>query len=141
MWNWDKEKEEPCFAACATAKSFREHIDAVNDSFFVACLDIGHAEMKGSNTSAEEMVRGLGNRLKALHIHDNDKLHDSHQIPFSMNIDFVPIVKALKEIGYDGYFTLEASSYLEDMKNPDVKKCVKDLYNSAKKLADMYENF
>ena len=141
MWNWFPDAEHSTFAACATPESFNAHLDAVNDDYFVACLDIGHAEMKGSNTTAEEMVRALGNRLKALHIHDNDRLHDSHQLPFTMNIDFEPIVKALKDINYDGYFTLEASSYLEDMKNPDVNKCVKDLYNSAKRLADMYEKF
>ena len=37
--------------------------------------------------------------------------HDSHQIPFSMNIDFTAVVNALKETGYKGYFTLEADAY------------------------------
>lgn len=140
MWNWSKFFRHSKFAACATPKSFNEHLDAVNDEYFVACLDIGHAEMKGSKTNAEKMIRALGNRLKALHIHDNDKLHDSHQIPFSMNIDFLPIVKALKDIGYDGYFTLEASSYLENMPKENLMNGINDLKNSARKLADMYEN-
>ena len=140
MWNWLPDAEHSSFAACATPESFNAHLDAVNDDSFVACLDIGHAEMLGSNTSAEEMVRALGNRLKALHIHDNDKLHDSHQPPFTMNIDFLPIVKALKYINYDGYFTLEASYYIKNLKNPDVPECVKTLYNFAKRLAEMYDN-
>lgn len=139
MWNWKKFHKHSCFAACATPESFNAHLDAVNDDFFVACLDIGHAEMKGSNTTAVEMIKALGNRLKALHIHDNDKLHDSHQIPFSMKIDFVPIVKALKEIGYDGYFTLESSYYMDNYKKEDVPECVKSLKNAARKLADMFE--
>ena len=139
MWNWKKFHKHSSFAACATPESFNAHLDAVNDDYLVACLDIGHAEMKGSNTTAVEMVRALGSRLKALHIHDNDKLHDSHQPPFTMDIDFVPIVKALKDIDYDGYFTLEASYYIENLENPDVNECVKALYNSAKRLADMYE--
>ena len=86
------------------------------------------------------MIKALGDRLKALHIHDNDKLHDSHQLPFTMNIDFEPIVKALKETNYDGYFTLEASYYIENLKNPDIIECTKKLYNSAKRLAELYEN-
>lgn len=139
MWNWSKLLNRSTFAACATPKSFNAHLDAVNDEYFVACLDIGHAEMKGSKTSAAEMIKALGKRLAALHIHDNDKRHDDHQIPFSMNIDFVPIVKALKDIGYDGYFTLEASSYLENFSKDKVFEGVKSLYNSAKKLADMFE--
>ena len=139
MWNWSKLLRHSKFAACATPKSFNAHLDAVNDDFLVACLDIGHAEMKGSKTTAEEMIRKLGSRLKALHIHDNDKLHDSHQIPFSMKIDFGAVAKALKEIGYDGYLTLEASSYLEKFSKEDVLSGVKDLYNSVKKLSDMIE--
>lgn len=139
MFNWSNLLNHAKFAACATPKSFNDHLDAVNDDNFVACLDIGHAEMKGSKTNAPEMIRALGKRLKALHIHDNDKLHDSHQIPFSMNVDFVAVVDALKEIRYDGYFTLEASSYLESFKKEDVEKGVNDLYNSAKRLADMFE--
>lgn len=139
MWNWSTFLNHSKFAACATPKSFNQHLDAVNDESFVACLDIGHAEMKGSKTSAEKMVRALGSRLKALHIHDNDKIHDDHQIPFSMNIDFIPIVKALKEIGYDGYFTLEASSYLEKFNKDNVFEGVVNLKNSARRLADMFE--
>lgn len=138
MWNWYENAEHSAFAACATPESFNAHLDAVNDDYLVACLDIGHAEMKGSDTSAPEMIRALGKRLKALHIHDNDKLHDSHQIPFSMNIDFVAVAQALKDIGYDGYLTLEASSYVEECDISQVESRVKDLYNSVKRLSDMF---
>ncbi len=139
MWNWMPLHKHSCFAACATPESFNAHLDAVNDDFFVACLDIGHAEMKGSDTTAVEMIKALGNRLKALHIHDNDKVHDSHQIPFSMNIEFTAIIKALKEIRYGGYLTLEASSYLENFPSEKVSAGVKDLYNAVEKLRIMFE--
>ena len=139
MWNWSKFTNHSKFAACATPESFNAHLDAVNDDYFVACLDIGHAEMKGIKTNAVEMIKVLGKRLAALHIHDNDKWHDDHQIPFSMKIDFVPIVKALKEIGYDGYFTLEASRYLKNFSEDKLFEGVESLYNSAKRLADMFD--
>ncbi len=141
MWFWDKEKDQSCFAACATPEDFCKHIDIVNDPFLVACLDLGHAEMRGSDTTAVEMIKKLDHRLGALHIHDNDKWKDSHQIPFSMKIDFPPIVKALKEIGYDGYFTLESDAYLKAFNTDNVFEGVKDMANAAKRLADMYENF
>ena len=95
MWNWENGATQSCFAACSTAESFKQHIDIVNDPNLVACLDLGHAEMRGSGDGAPYMIRELGHRLQALHIHDNDRLHDSHQIPFSMDIDFVEIAKAL----------------------------------------------
>jgi len=139
MWNWDNELNQASFAACATPESFNAHLDAVNDEYFVACLDIGHAEMKGSNTNAVEMIRALGNRLSAVHIHDNDKWHDSHQIPFSMDIDFNGVVAALKEVNYKGYFTLEAYNYLSTYTKTDVFDGIKNLAESARKLANMFE--
>ena len=139
MWNWDAEKDESSFAACSTSESFVEHIDIVNDTFLVACLDIGHAEMRGSGSGAVNMIHALGSRLQALHIHDNDKWHDSHQIPFSMKIDFVPIVKALKEINYSGYFTLEADNYMDAYNKENAFYGVQELAKSVKKLADMFD--
>ena len=139
MWNWNNEKNESSFAACATGEDFKKHIDVVNDDFFVACLDLGHAEMRGSGDGAVNMIKALGHRLKALHIHDNDKWHDSHQIPFSMEIDFNPIVTALKEIRYDGYFTLEADRYMSAYNKENAFEGVKKLAESAKILADKFE--
>ena len=134
----DKVKDEACFAACATPESFHAHLDAVNDPDFVVCLDIGHAEMKGLNTSAKQMILTLGDKLEALHIHDNDLKYDNHAIPFSMDIKFEPIVKALNEIDYKGEFTLEANSYMAKYQG-DTIDGVKDLAKSAKRLADMFE--
>ena len=139
MWNWDPVLDQAAPAACSDPASFHAHLDAVNDPDFVACLDIGHAEMRGVNTSAVEMIRALGNRLQALHIHDNDLWHDSHQLPFTMDIAFAPIVKALKEIGYNGYFTLEVDRYPGDFTAETMPRCVQSMADTARKLADMFE--
>ena len=139
MWNWDKDKGHSVFAACATPESFNAHLDAVNDEYFTACLDIGHAEMKGSDTSAAEMIIALGNRLTALHIHDNDKLHDSHQVPFSMDIDFNEVVRALKKINYSGYFTLEADCFYREYTEDNIFDGFIKMSEAAKKLVKMFE--
>lgn len=139
MWNWDVLKNQSSFAACATGEDFRRHIDVVNDEFFVACLDLGHAEMRGSGDGAVNMIKALGPHLQALHIHDNDRHHDNHQIPFSMNIDFIPIVKALKEIDYQGYFTLEADAFMKPYNKSNALEGVIKLKESARKLADEFE--
>lgn len=140
MWNWNNEKDEAAFAACSNPDSFNAHLNAVNDDFFVACLDIGHAEMKGLDTSAEKMILALEDKLKALHIHDNDQWHDSHQIPFSMNIDFEKVVAALKKINYQGYFTLEADCYLDIYNKDNVSDGLKNLSRAVTNLAEMFEN-
>ncbi len=140
MWNWDSEKDEAYFASCATPASFCEHIDAVGSERMVACLDIGHAEMRGCSTSAVELIHALGHRLAALHIHDNDRWHDSHQLPFTMNIDFPPIVQALADIGYSGWFTLEADRYLAGCAADEVCDGVKNMADAARRLARMFEH-
>lgn len=139
MWNWNREKNEASAAACSHHDDFLAHINAVNDPYFVACLDLGHAEMRGLNTTAEKMILTLGEHLAALHIHDNDRWHDSHQLPFTMQIDFDLIVKALKKIGYKGYFTLESDAYLGSFDADNVFDGIKNMANAAKKLADMFE--
>lgn len=137
MWNWSNETKTASPAACSSPKNFLEHLNEVNDEFFVACLDIGHAEMKGVYTSAEEMILKLDKHLKALHIHDNDLLHDSHQIPFSMSIDFNAVAQALKQINYSGYLTLEADSYLKNHTADNVFQGICDLAHSAMKFRDL----
>ena len=139
MWDWDNEKDQSSFAACSTSEDFLKHLEVVNDEFFVACLDLGHAEMRGSGSGAVNMIRALGKHLQALHIHDNDQWHDSHQIPFSMNVDFDAIVKALKEINYSGYFTLEADQYLKAYDEEHIFEGFQKLAESARRLAEMFE--
>lgn len=139
MWNWNDETDRAAFAACSTAEDFVKHIDVVNDPDFVACLDLGHAEMMGEAASAPDMIRALGASLQALHIHDNDRWHDSHQIPFSMQIDFDAVVRALKEIGYKGYLTLEADQYLSAYTDGNIFEGIQKMAQSARKLARMYK--
>ena len=144
MWNWDSWGQPDSHAtpaACSHHDDFLAHIKAVNDPYLVACLDIGHAEMRGLDTDCAKMIHTLGDSLQALHIHDNDMWHDSHQIPFSMNINFDTVVKALKDIDYKGYFTLEADTYLKTSgyAADNVFEGIKNLADSAHKLAFMFD--
>ena len=42
-----------------------------------------------------------------LHVHDNNGKYDQHLVPLMGVIDFKEFGKALKEIGFDGVFSLE----------------------------------
>ncbi len=139
MWNWDSKSGCATFAACATPESFLAHLNAVNDDFLVACLDIGHAEMKGLGNCAVDMIYALKNKLSALHIHDNDKWHDSHQLPFTMDIDFGKAAEALKAVGYKGYITLEADRYLKSYSAENVFSGIKKMADAAKRISEMLE--
>ena len=137
MWNWYRGDETSSPAACSLAEDFVRHIDAVADPYFVACLDIGHAEMRGSGDGAARAVRMLGKRLAALHVHDNDRLHDSHLMPFTADIDFCEIANALSEIGYSGYVTLEADSHFKAYDEEHVLDGFIALERSARRFAEM----
>jgi sugar phosphate isomerase/epimerase len=142
MWNWTRENglDQAAKAACSHHDDFVAHLDAVNDAFFTACLDIGHAEMKGLDTSAPQMIRAIGSRLGALHIHDNDRWKDLHQIPFAGSIDWNAVVKALKDVDYKGEFTLEADTYLHSFNEDNIEIGIKNLADAARKLVEMFEN-
>lgn len=138
MWNWNKEEDHARPAACSTPESFIAHLDAVDDEYLVACLDIGHAEMRGLGTSACEMIEVLGDRLHALHVHDNDKWHDRHWIPFSGEVGFSSVAEALGRIGYSGYITLEANSHLgKTYTSENIHDGYRELAEAARSFRDM----
>ncbi len=141
MWNWTRENglDQAAPAACSHHDDFVAHLDAVNDEFFTACLDIGHAEMWGLETSAPQMIRAIGSRLGALHIHDNDCRKDLHQIPFAGSIDWNAVVKALRDVDYKGEFTLEADTYLNAFNADNIEEGIRNMADAARRLVDMFE--
>ncbi len=97
---------------CSFGWELRELIDALGTAHFTACLDVGHNAIAGEDPACA--IRALDKeRLEALHIHDNDGIHDQHLLPCSPGcvLDWDTITAALGEIGYAGDFTFEADSY------------------------------
>lgn len=134
MWSWSDKTKSASPAACSEPHSFLAHLNEVNDPFFVACLDIGHAELFGLNTDACSMIDALGPHLQALHIHDNDKKGDLHLAPFLGSIDLPAVADALKRNGYSGFLTLEACSHLASFDADGVQKGLLELFDSAKRF-------
>ena len=123
MFNWDGESDRALPATCSMPQDFVKYLDALDPEYFIACLDIGHAAMqKRKNNTPADMIRALGHdRLHALHVHDNDKIHDLHNLPFTQKIEWNEVMTALREIDYDGVFTFEADSFLKQL--PDELVC------------------
>lgn len=136
MWNWDEKEMHAKDAACSNHNSFKELLDMINDDYFVACLDIGHAEMSHLNTSAVEMIETLGNKLECLHIHDNDKRFDLHRLPFTYKIDFHAIIDALAKINYQGDITFECDYYLSSLPKEAWPEALKLMHKIGEILKD-----
>ncbi len=82
-----------------------ELIDAVGSDMLGICFDTSHANVQKLDIPAA--VRECGDRLIATHISDNDGSGDQHKTPGYARIDWVPVVQAMHEMGYDGVFNLE----------------------------------
>ena len=121
---------------------YKYKLDKINDEDVRLCIDVGHAELpKIHSTTAPDMIRKCGKYLGCLHIQDNDKFHDSHTLPGLGLLDFDEIVKALKEVNYQGDLTYEADGYVY-YSNDDYTlryKCLPEIYKNGIELLSKFK--
>lgn len=86
-----------------------ELIDAVNHPLVGACWDFGHANLniQHKDKKQSELLSLLGQRLKLVHVHNNYATRDSHLPPSIGSVDWEDAIAGLKEVGFDGFFSLE----------------------------------
>ena len=113
MWCSDKRKKVTTGGVCGNPFEHARYIDEINHPLLVACIDVGHCSLSGREAS--DCIRVLGDRLGALHIHDNDYLDDMHTLPGLSEMNFNEIMKALKDIDYKGDFTLETDHFFDSL--------------------------
>ena len=83
-----------------------EFTEEIGDENFKICLDTGHASLFSDLSLCDEVWR-LGDKIKVLHVHDNKCGKDLHLMPYFGTIDWKAFARSLKDIGYDGVFSLE----------------------------------
>ena len=106
---WDKDYT---WAHMSSADEIMAVISEAGSPLVGACIDTGHANIFKLDISA--MARTYGDRLFALHVNGNAG-KDEHIIPYSMSgwcelMDFHGFSKALKDIGYSGFYNLEIAT-------------------------------
>lgn len=99
-------KQKKAYRYCSWAEEVCDLVDSIPGNVGV-CWDFGHANLLGDDQT--ESLKLVGNRLKVIHVHDNDGKKDDHQVPFTYccNVDWGRILPVLKEIGYEGNFNFE----------------------------------
>lgn len=118
MWQRNIYTNKIVSDTCSNPYEFARYIDELNSLYgehFVACLDIGHCALVGVEPA--DAIKVLGERLAALHVHDNHYEDDEHLLALCGKIDYQKVMSALKEIGYKGELTFECDKYLK--KFPD----------------------
>ncbi len=89
--------------------AMRNEYDALNTKNKAFCLDSGHTNVAagGGYLPVDEFARYFGDRIKMLHLHDNNGFTDQHLFPGQGTINWPNLFDALDEIGYDGYYNFE----------------------------------
>lgn len=116
---------------CCNVKKVIERIDRINEEYQAEvlgfCFDTGHANLVGLDM--EKFITSLGERLKVLHIHDNDGISDLHQIPYTFaktrenmaSTDWDGFLRGLSNIKFDKVLSFETAPVLtafpEELKN------------------------
>jgi sugar phosphate isomerase/epimerase len=116
-----------------SAREVTDLVRKVNSNNFKVCLDTGHCIRCGEDLT--DAVKYIGKDLLfAMHVHDNDGLHDRHWMPKMGIGDWKGFSGALADIGFDGVFSLETSA--SSKKDEDnVEKIERELAALASSLA------
>ena len=107
-------------------------VKTMNDDHFKICLDTGHVNVF-EDLSIGDSVRLMGDEIRALHIHDNKCGYDLHLMPYFGTIDWSEFTKALKDINYQGVFSLETAPPAA-VPAPVYEELLKSLANIAKHI-------
>jgi sugar phosphate isomerase/epimerase len=82
-----------------------DHVKNYPDIGLKYCLDIGHTALNGADMLRE--IAAAGEDLITFHVHNNDGIRDSHDLPDNGVIDWPRIHGYIREKGYKGQFVLE----------------------------------
>lgn len=89
-----------------SVEAIMRFVREMDDDSFRVCLDTGHVNVFPGQTLSDA-VHIIGDKLQALHVHDNSGKADEHKLPWFGTADWEGFGRALREIGYDGVFSYE----------------------------------
>ncbi|MDO4563902.1 MAG: sugar phosphate isomerase/epimerase family protein [Clostridia bacterium] len=139
MFGWNAKRDVIIKNVCSDAGDLAQMVDALDSQWFGACLDTGHVAIIGEEP--QDSIRILGReRIIALHIHDNNYRGDYHLLPYEGKLEWLEILKALGEIGYDGDFTYEADGFLEGFDEPFAFEAAKFMHELGRKMISYIES-
>lgn len=91
------------FSVQGTLRIARE----LRSDFVDVCLDTGHLNVYRPESVYDE-VMSIGDKLKVLHLHDNDGTNDQHKMPYcGGNLPWDELLHALHDLRYTGALSFE----------------------------------
>ncbi len=79
-----------------------------------------------------DLLRLHGQRLKAIHLHDNGGVHNQHQLPFDGTMDWSDVMRKITHTGYRGATMLEPMNW--DYAQLSIREFLELAYERAKRL-------
>ena len=125
----------------STPERFNKLFDALNDSVFTVCFDVGHCLRR--NVDPAQAILEIGDRLVngCTHIHDNSGLKDQHTLPFYGIADWDSIMKSLAQIGYQGDLSYEAFGFLKNVPEPLYESGLEYMVKVGRYLISRFEYY
>ena len=127
-------------SACGNMIEAAEYIDSLNEiageERFGFCFDAGHAVL-----CSVDPVRALillGDRVKALHLHDVDINKDSHTAPFRGVVDWDGLMRTIYSINYEGTLNFEAMNCWAGLPEALYPSAIKGLGDIGKYFVEKY---
>lgn len=74
-------------------------------------LDVAHANLNGQ---IQDFMKQFHNKIVHMHVSDNDGVNDKHLGIGYGNIDWVGVVKTVRESKYDNLIILESTDHIEE---------------------------
>ena len=101
-------------AICSSMEEAACYIDELNErageEIFSFCFDIGHALL--CSLELTRAFETLGDRVKVLHVHDNNGIDDQHLFPYMGICDWNRFVEGMRRIDYKGVLCFETFNAL-----------------------------
>lgn len=92
-------------------------IDGIRDSNFGAILEVAH--LHGQREILPLSVEKLGERIRYVHVADNDGRDNNHNIPGDGTVDWEQLLLALKKHNFSGYFLIDVRSRSKEKMDKD----------------------
>ena len=129
---------------CADPEDAIWYIDTLNEiageELFGLCLDTGHLQLV--KREPYEYIKRLGNRIKILHLHENNFVNDLHQMPYTFGtkekqgLDWNGIIRGLRETQYEVTLSFETFPCVKGFPKAMTDAVLKTIYDIGNYLAE-----
>lgn len=114
-------------------------VDNINSNNLGVCFDVGHCHLFYDGIFD---VNKFKNKVFTIHLHDNFKIKDDHNLPFDGTVDWKKVIKQVVDMNYNDYIVIESgyNNYYKNLSLEEYYRLAYDRGKELKKLFDLYKD-